>query len=70
MLVDVLDELEEEEVLVDAVVLCWVERLLVLVVEAWELVVGAPLAVATKARHAARRMEWVFMVGDCRKGRK
>lgn len=57
VLVDILDELEEEEVLVDAVVLCWVETLLILVVDAWELVVGAPLAVATKARHAVRRTE-------------
>lgn len=64
LLVDVLDELDElDELLVDAVVLCVVETLLVMVL--WtletllvlvvELDFGAPLAVVMNATQAARR---------------
>ena len=30
-----------------------------------ELVVGVPLTVTIKARHAVRRIDWNFMVADC-----
>ena len=44
-----------DEVLVDSVVLCLVETLLILVVDTCELVVGVPLAVAKRDRHTVRR---------------
>lgn len=55
LLVEVLDE--ADEVLVDTVVLCLVEVLLVLVVEACELVVGVPLAMAMRTSHTVSRAD-------------
>ena len=55
LLVDVLDELDE--VLVDTVVLCLVDVLLVLVVDECGLVVGVPLAMAMRARHTVSRAD-------------
>ena len=47
-----------------AVLVDFLDELLVPVVDACGLVVGVPLAVAMKARHTVRRIDRDFMIGD------
>ena len=55
------------ETLLDLIValLVLIVALLVLVVVFFEVVVGVPLTIMLKARHAVRRMDWGFMAGRC-----
>ena len=65
LLDDVLEEVEE--VFVDEIVLCLLETLLVLDVEACELVVGELLLVAIKTRNTVTRGDCSLMIGDSAK---
>lgn len=57
------------DILLDENFLCLVETLLVFVVDPCKLVVGVPLTVATKARHAMRRIDWGFIISDWSAGK-